>query len=98
MALATDFNPGTCPILVHAHHRGAGLPAAAADAGRGGGGGHHQRGPRRGDRETRCGSLEPGKRGDLLILDAPSHLHLAYWFGRNLVRTVVIDGRVVVDR
>ncbi len=41
------------------------------------------------------GSLEPGKQADLVILDAPSHLHLVYWFGRNLVRTVVKGGRVV---
>jgi imidazolonepropionase len=43
------------------------------------------------------GSLEPGKRADVVILDAPSHLHLAYWFGSNLVHTVVKDGRVVVE-
>ncbi len=41
------------------------------------------------------GSLEPGKRADLLILDAPSYRHLPYHMGMNLVRTVVKDGRQV---
>lgn len=40
------------------------------------------------------GSLEPGKRADLLILDAPSFRHLPYHMGMNLVRTVVKDGRI----
>jgi imidazolonepropionase len=41
------------------------------------------------------GSVEAGKRADLLILDAPNLLHLAYHYGVNPVRTVVKDGRVV---
>ena len=42
------------------------------------------------------GSLEPGKRADLVVTDLPSHLHLTYELGRNPVRAVVKDGRVVV--
>ena len=41
------------------------------------------------------GSLEPGKRADLILLDAPSYAHLGYRFGTNLVRTVVTGGRVI---
>jgi imidazolonepropionase len=42
------------------------------------------------------GSLEAGKRADLVILDAPSYLHLVYHFGVNLVRDVFRDGQAVV--
>lgn len=40
------------------------------------------------------GSVEPGKRADLVLLDAPNLLHLAYHFGINLVAAVVKGGRV----
>lgn len=43
------------------------------------------------------GSLEPGKRADLLVLDAPSHLRLATEW-RNLVQTVVAGGRLVAPQ
>lgn len=49
------------------------------------------------------GSIEPGKRADFILLDAPSHLHLVYHLGVNLVRDVfrngeqlVRDGRLIV--
>jgi imidazolonepropionase len=38
------------------------------------------------------GSLEPGKRADLLLLDVPSYRHLGYRFGTNLVKSVVAGG------
>jgi imidazolonepropionase len=41
------------------------------------------------------GSIEPGKRADLTLLDAPNLLHLAYHYGINPVAAVVKDGRVV---
>jgi len=41
------------------------------------------------------GTIEEGKRADLVLLDAPNLLHLAYHYGVNLVRTVVKGGRVV---
>lgn len=45
------------------------------------------------------GSIEPGKRADLVLIDAPNYLHLVYHFGVNLVRDVFRDGRpVVVNR
>ncbi|MBL8968643.1 MAG: imidazolonepropionase [Spirochaetaceae bacterium] len=43
----------------------------------------------------RLGSLEPGKQGDLLVLDAPSCRFLAYNAGMNLVRNVVKRGDLV---
>ncbi len=41
------------------------------------------------------GSAEEGKRADLVLLDAPNLLHLAYHYGVNPVAAVVKDGRVV---
>jgi imidazolonepropionase len=42
------------------------------------------------------GSIEPGKRADLMIVDARSYLHLVYHFGVNLVTGVWRDGVRVV--
>ncbi len=42
------------------------------------------------------GSIEVGKRADLVLLDAPNYLHLVYHFGVNLVRDVLSDGAFVV--
>jgi imidazolonepropionase len=39
------------------------------------------------------GSIEVGKRADIVLLDAPSYLHLVYHFGVNLVTAVFRDGR-----
>ncbi len=43
----------------------------------------------------RIGSVESGKQADLVVLDAPNLLHLAYHYGVNLVTTVVKGGEVV---
>jgi len=42
-----------------------------------------------------AGSVETGKRADLVLLDAPNLLHLAYHYGINPVSAVVKSGRVV---
>jgi imidazolonepropionase len=47
-------------------------------------------------RQTEVGSIEPGKKADIVVIDAPNHLHLPYHFGVNLVETVVKDGNVAV--
>ncbi len=44
------------------------------------------------------GSLEPGKKADVLVLDVPNHSFLGYRFGTNLVEKVVREGHLVVDR
>ncbi|MHA2117467.1 MAG: imidazolonepropionase [Candidatus Thorarchaeota archaeon] len=41
------------------------------------------------------GSIEPGKRADILILDCPNPEYLSWRFGINLVHTVVVNGQVV---
>ena len=38
------------------------------------------------------GSIESGKRADIVLIDAPNYLHLVYHFGVNLVRDVFRDG------
>ena len=43
------------------------------------------------------GSIEVGKRADIVLIDAPSYLHLVYHFGVNLVRAVLRDGEFVVS-
>jgi imidazolonepropionase len=45
-------------------------------------------------RSDRVGSIEPGKRADLVVLDGPVE-HIAYRFGRNPVRAVIAGGEVV---
>src|SRR5262249_59678647 len=42
------------------------------------------------------GSIEEGKRADLVLLDAPNLLHLAYHYGVNPVAAVVKGGRVAL--
>ncbi|MHA1770840.1 MAG: imidazolonepropionase [Candidatus Thorarchaeota archaeon] len=47
------------------------------------------------DRAKDLGSIEVGKRADILILDAPNPEYLAYRFATNLVHTVIVNGEVV---
>jgi imidazolonepropionase len=93
-ALATDFNPGSCFLqslpevmswaaLRYRMSAAECLNAATLNAACSLGRGHE------------LGTLEPGKRADLLVLDVPNHKHLVYELGRNPVRTVIAGGRVV---
>jgi imidazolonepropionase len=47
------------------------------------------------DKGHEIGSLEPGKRADILILECPSPEFLTWRFGVNLVHTVIANGQVV---
>jgi imidazolonepropionase len=49
-------------------------------------------------RAADVGSLEVGKKADVLVLNVPSHRFLGYRFGVNLVDKVIKNGRLVVDR
>jgi imidazolonepropionase len=95
VALATDCNPGSSPtesmpMILALACLGMGMDVAeavtaatlnaAAAIGRAG----------------ELGSIEVGKRADLIVLDAPTYHHLVYDFGVNPVRHVVKNGRVVV--
>jgi imidazolonepropionase len=93
VALATDCNPGTSyttsmPFVIALACREMGLsPLDAVRAATWGGA--------RALRTTDVGHLSVGARGDLVVLDAPSYVHLAYRPGVNLVRAVVREGMVV---
>jgi imidazolonepropionase len=85
VALATDFNPGTCasssmPLMIALAVREMGMtPAEALWAATAGG----SAALRRDD----IGVLSPGRRADLALIDAPSYLHLAYRPGVPLTST-----------
>lgn len=90
VALATDWNPGTCntsamPFVIALAVREMGLtPAEALTAATAGG----ANALRRDD----IGVLAVGKRGDLTVLDAPSYLHLAYRPGVPIARALDLGG------
>jgi imidazolonepropionase len=96
VALATDFNPGSCMtesmpmILSLACTQMRMLPAEAITAAT-------INAAWALDEAERVGSLEVGKQADLVILDAPNHAHLCYHFGVNLVERVVANGKLVVE-
>ncbi len=48
-------------------------------------------------RSDQVGSLEPGKQGDVLILNVSDYRHLGYRFGTNLVETVIKKGEILVS-
>jgi imidazolonepropionase len=93
MALASDCNPGSCftsslPLCVALAVREMGMtPSEAVYAATSGGAAAL-------DRED-IGVLAPGKRADLVLLDAPSHVHLAYRPGVPLVSATWVGGRPV---
>lgn len=94
VALASDFNPGTCLIYslwtiiglavmkmgltVEEAITAVTLNAACAL-----------------EVAEEVGSLEVGKRADLIILDLDSYRQIPYFFGHNPVRTVLCAGKVV---
>ena len=94
VAMASDFNPGSCPSLNLQFVMNLGclkyrmtpeevltavtLNAAAAIR-----------------RADRIGSLEAGKQADLVIWDAPDLNYICYRMGSNLAHTVVKKGKVV---
>jgi imidazolonepropionase len=96
LALATDCNPGTCwcesmQMVIALACRYMGLTQAQALAASTINAAYAI------DRGEAIGSLEPGKQGDILILDTSDYRHLGYRFGTNLVKTVVKRGSVVVN-
>jgi imidazolonepropionase len=94
VALATDCNPGTSfstsmPLVIALAVTAMGMtPEEAVWSATAGGAAALRR--------NDVGRLAPGARADLLVLDAPSSVHLAYRPGVPLVRTVIRGGEVVV--
>jgi imidazolonepropionase len=94
VALATDLNPGTCycesmPFIQALACRQMGMTpaetivASTINAAFAIGRGHD------------VGSLEVGKKADLIILDVADYRHLAYRFGTNPVQAVIKAGRLI---
>ncbi len=95
IAISTDFNPGSCMSLnlpltltIAASQCRMTIPetlcAATINA------------AYAMDVGYECGSIEPGKRADLVILDTPTFEMLPYHFGHNHIRDVICAGRHVV--
>lgn len=93
-ALGSDFNPGSSPLLAQPltlqlsciHY---GLSIVEAVRGVTVNGAYALR------KEDEVGTIEPGKRADIVHTDLPDYRHLAYRFGHNPVRTVIHKGKVV---
>jgi len=94
VALATDYNPGSCNCdsmqfvitlaclqmkMTPAEAITASTINAAHSLGLG----------------NNIGSLEIGKKADMLIMDMPSYQYLPYHFGSNNVETVIKNGKVI---
>ena len=93
LAIATDFNPGTsCSenmcLMIGLACLELGLTPEDALNGATLGGARALRVHRH------CGSIRPGKRCDLVVLDAESYLEIPYRLGVNLVRTTICHGQV----
>ena len=94
--LATDLNPGTSPVLsipvviglAVRHYRWSALEAVLAST-------LNAAWVLRMSEQT--GSLEPGKRADVLVLDGPIE-RIAYRFGRNPVAAAIVDGSLAYVR
>jgi imidazolonepropionase len=96
VAIATDFNPGTSPneamgtvlelaCLSFGMSIDESIAAATLNAAYALG------------RAAETGSIEVGKRADLVIHAVPNRYHLVYRFGVRRVRSVIAAGRVVVE-
>jgi imidazolonepropionase len=95
VAIATDYNPGTSPteslqtimsfacfgMKLTPEEIIKGMTLNAAYAL---------------DRQMKVGSIEKGKKADLVIFDAPNVDYIVYHYGINHVDTVIKDGKIVV--
>lgn len=93
VALASDCNPGSCfsssmPLMIAFAVRDMGMTVDQALWSATAGGALSLR-------RNDIGRVAVGGRADLVILDAPSHVHMAYRPGVPLVHTVIHDGAVI---
>jgi len=97
VALGTDFNPGSCtalslPLVMTlavtqlklspAEALAAATLNAAYAIGEG----------------EAAGSLEPGKRADIVIWNVRDYREISYWFGASLARAVIRAGKIEIER
>jgi imidazolonepropionase len=96
IALATDFNPGTCPtenmqiIITIACLEMKMSPEQALNASTINAA--HAIGV-----ANEVGSLEAGKIADIIMFDIPDYNYIPYHFGINNVEKVIKRGKLVVD-
>lgn len=94
VAIATDYNPGSSPIshmpvviglacLLYGFSPAESLTAATVNAAWSVGLGEE------------IGTIEKGKRADLLVLGLQSYLEVPYWFGLNPVEKTIKEGRIL---
>ncbi|NVO30388.1 imidazolonepropionase [Hymenobacter lapidiphilus] len=96
VALSTDFNPGSCPSknLWLALSMGClkmGLTPAEAVAA------VTRNAAWAIGQQQECGSLAPGLRADILVLNVGSLPEIPYWLGDNPVQQVIIGGELVEE-
>jgi imidazolonepropionase len=97
VALATDFNPGSCfsesiPLLVALATLYAGLTTEEAITAL------TINGAAALDQAEAIGSIDAGKQGDIVILEYPSYKFIPYHIGVNTVEKVVKKGNLVFDK
>jgi len=94
VALATDYNPGSCNcdsmqfVITLACLQMKMTPAEAICAATINAAYSLEVG-------DKVGSLEVGKKADILIMDMPSYQFLPYHFGSNNIKTVIKNGNVI---
>ena len=97
VALATDFNPGSCfsesiPLIFSLATIYMGMtPEEAVTA-------VTINGAAAIGREKKIGSLDVGKAGDVVLLEFPSYRYIPYHIGVNCVETVIKKGQIVMNR
>lgn len=94
LALATDFNPGSCftnsiPLIFALSTIYMEMTIEEAVTAM------TINGAAALKREDRVGSLDPGKKADIIILEYPDYRFLNYHFGVNIVETVIKAGEIV---
>ena len=97
VALASDYNPGSCytysvplilglAVIAMKMTTAEALTAMTLNAAAA----VHQ--------ADQIGSLEPGKKADVVLLDAEDYRFLVYQTGINLVSSVYVDGHLVYEK
>ncbi|MDO5724913.1 MAG: imidazolonepropionase [Tissierellia bacterium] len=97
VALASDFNPGSCfsnsiPLLFALAGIYMGMSVEESICAL------TINGAAAIDKAKEIGTLEAGKKADIIFLDAPDYKFLNYNFGVNLVQRVIKSGKTVYQR
>ncbi len=97
VALATDLNPGSCfsesiPLIFALSTLYMGLTVEETVTAL------TINGAAAIDRAKKIGSIDVGKKGDLVILECPSYNYIPYHIGVSTVEKVIKDGNLVFDK